>query len=80
VGNSQNSFSDINQDVLLFGGDETNEIGMATEGGSSRSISEMEPSTDISQADPNPFDPHTARRESTQSGSVRSFFVQVSLP
>ena len=79
MGNSQNSFSDTNQDALLFGGDETKDIGVAME---DDSTSEMEPNIDLSQADPNPFDPHMACRESTQSqsGSLRSFFVQVSLP
>jgi hypothetical protein len=76
VGNSQ-TFSDINQDAQLYGGDETKDIGLAME---DDSTSEMEPSTDLSQADPSPFDPQTACSESTQSGSVRSFFVRVSLP
>ncbi|KAN0118646.1 hypothetical protein V8E52_005069 [Russula decolorans] len=66
VGNSQ-TFSDINQDAQLYGGDETKDIGLAME---DDSTSEMEPSTDLSQADPSPFDPQTACSESTQSGSA----------
>ena len=77
MGNSQNTTSDINQDAPLSGKDETKDVGLAME---DDSTSEVEPSTDLSQADHNRFDPHTTCRESTQSGSVRSFFVQVSLP
>jgi hypothetical protein len=74
VGNSQvTTYSDINQGVPLFGGDETKGVEDA-------STSEMGPSTDLSQEDPSPFDPRTACREPTQSRSVRSFFVQVSVP
>jgi len=76
VDNSQDIDFDINQDVPLFGGDETKDVDMDVE---YTSTSEMVPSTP-SQENPSPFDPHTACRESTQSRSVRSFFVQVSLP
>lgn len=37
------------------------------------------PSTDLSGGNPNPFDPHTAHRESTQPCSVRSFLELASL-
>jgi hypothetical protein len=71
VGNSQDPYSNIDQDVPLFGGDDP--MGVNTDIEDART-SEMEPSTDLSQEDPSPFDPHTSFRESTQSGSVRPFF------
>ena len=78
VGASQNTLSYFNHDALLFCGDETKDrIGLAVK---DDNTPEIEPSTDLSPAKPNPFHPHTTCRESTQSGSVRSFFVQVSLP
>ena len=78
MGDSQNTLSYFNHEELLFGGDETKDhIGLAVE---DDNTSDIEPSTDLRQADPNPSDPHTTCRESTQSGSVRSLLVQVSLP
>jgi hypothetical protein len=71
VGNSQDPYSDINQDVSLFG--EVDTMGVNTDM-EDASTSEMEPTTDLSQEDPSPFDPHTSFRKSTQSGSVSSFF------
>lgn len=81
VGNSQDTYFDINQDVTvpLFGGGETKDVDMDINM-EDASSSEMEPSADLSQEDPGPFDPHITCRESTQSRSVRSFFVPVSLP
>ena len=77
VSNSQKSYSDINQDVPLFGGGETKDVDMDME---DASTSETATSTDLSQEGPGHFDPRTVCRESTQSRSVRSFFLQVSLP
>jgi hypothetical protein len=74
VGNSQNT-SGLNQDVPLFCGDETKDIGLAME---DDSTSEMEPSTDLSQAYPNPFDPHTTCSES--GWSYRQILEIVALP
>ena len=70
--NSQDTHFDINQDVSLFGGDETNDVNMSME---DASTSEMAPSTDLSQDDPRPCDSRTSFRESTQSGNVRYFFL-----
>ena len=70
--NSQDTHFDINQDVSLFGGDETNDVNMSME---DASTSEMAPSTDLSQDDPRPCDSRTSFRESTQSGNVRCFFL-----
>ncbi|KAI0272954.1 hypothetical protein BGY98DRAFT_1189123 [Russula aff. rugulosa BPL654] len=67
VDNSQDSYSNINQDVPLFGGDEMMDVNMDTE---DARTSEMEPSADLSQEDPSPFDPHNSFRESTQSSSA----------
>ena len=63
VGNSQNTHSNIHRDVPLSGGNETMNVNMGT------SVSEMKPSTDLSQEDS-----YTSCREPTQSGNVRSSF------
>jgi hypothetical protein len=70
---SQDSRSDINQNGLLFanGGGETKNASTDMEGDLS---SEREPSTNLSLEGSSIFDPHTARRESTQPHSVRPFF------
>ena len=77
VDSSQDTCPGINQDVSLCVGSETEDVDTDMEDDSS---SEMEPSADLSQEDPSTFDPHTACRGSTESPSVRSSFVQVSLP
>jgi len=77
VGDSQNTYFDINQDVPLVGGDETKDVDMDME---DANTSEMEPSTDLSQEGLSPFYPRTACRESAQSSSVCSFPVQVRFP
>lgn len=78
VGDSQDTCSDINQDVPLLSDFKTKDMNMDTVL-EDANISEMEPSTDLSQDNPSTFDPQTAFRESAQSRSVRSLSELASL-
>lgn len=68
---TSHSQGSINQNDLLFvnSGGETKDVGTAMEDNCS---AETVPNAYLSQADPNPCDPHTAHSESTQPHNVRS--------